>query len=102
LLNKRWYRDPRVFPAWEALRMATIEGAQAVGLGDEVGSPETGKHANALTELSLSAMNAPNDKRACFPKGVVSNLDLWYHRTVGTIQIRRSPRRSCSSLRRAM
>jgi 5-methylthioadenosine/S-adenosylhomocysteine deaminase len=26
-------RDPIVFPAWEVLRMATIEGAQAIGLG---------------------------------------------------------------------
>jgi 5-methylthioadenosine/S-adenosylhomocysteine deaminase len=25
-------RDPTVFPAWEVLRMATIEGAQAIGL----------------------------------------------------------------------
>jgi 5-methylthioadenosine/S-adenosylhomocysteine deaminase len=38
LLNKCRYRDPTVFPVWEVLRMATIEGAQAVGLGDEVGS----------------------------------------------------------------
>ena len=36
LLNKCRYRDPTVFPAWEVLRMATIEGAQAVGLGDDV------------------------------------------------------------------
>jgi cytosine/adenosine deaminase-related metal-dependent hydrolase len=31
-------RDPTVFPAREVLRMATIEGARVVGLGDEVGS----------------------------------------------------------------
>jgi hypothetical protein len=39
-------RDPTVFPAWEVLRMATTEGAQAVGLGDEVGSLEAGKQAD--------------------------------------------------------
>jgi 5-methylthioadenosine/S-adenosylhomocysteine deaminase len=64
LLNKCRYRDPTVFPAWEVLRMATIEGAQAVGLGDEVGSLEAGKQADLilvdLTELNLSpVLEAP-------------------------------------------
>ena len=43
LFNKIKARDPTVFPAWEVLRMATIEGAQAVGLGDEVGSSGGGQ-----------------------------------------------------------
>jgi 5-methylthioadenosine/S-adenosylhomocysteine deaminase len=64
LLNKCRYRDPTVFPAWEVLRMATIEGAQAVGLGDKVGSLEAGKQADMilvdLTELNLSpVLEAP-------------------------------------------
>jgi len=46
LLAKVAARDPTVFPAWEALQMATIEGAQAAGLGDEVGSLETEKQAD--------------------------------------------------------
>jgi 5-methylthioadenosine/S-adenosylhomocysteine deaminase len=33
LFNKIQARDPTVFPAWEVLRMATIEGARAVGWG---------------------------------------------------------------------
>jgi hypothetical protein len=37
LFNKIKYRDPSVMPAWEVLRMATIEGARAVGLGGRSG-----------------------------------------------------------------
>ena len=48
LFNKIQARDPTVFPAWEVLRMATIEGAQAIGLGDEVGSLEAGKQADLI------------------------------------------------------
>jgi len=45
--NRHWLaaRNPTVLPAWEVLRMAAIEGAQAVGPGDEVGSLEAGKQA---------------------------------------------------------
>ena len=53
-------REPTVFPAWEVLRMATIEGARAVGLGDEVRSLAPGKQADLilvnLTELNLSPL----------------------------------------------
>lgn len=57
LFNKIKYRDPAIMPAWEVLRMATIEGAQAIGLGDEIGSLEAGKKADLivvdLTEPNL-------------------------------------------------
>jgi 5-methylthioadenosine/S-adenosylhomocysteine deaminase len=56
LFNKIKYRDPTVVPAWEALRMATIEGAQAIGLGDEIGSLEAGKHADLIV-VDLTALN---------------------------------------------
>ncbi|WP_034749039.1 amidohydrolase family protein [Halalkalibacter wakoensis] len=54
LFNKIKYKDPEVMPAWKVLRMATIEGAQAIGLGEEVGSLEEGKKAD-IVFIDLSA-----------------------------------------------
>ena len=53
LFSKIRYRDPTVMPAWEVLRMATIEGAQAnlhvpVQAGDEAGALELGKQDDQL------------------------------------------------------
>jgi len=58
LFSKIRYRDPTLMPAWEVLRVAPIEAAQAIGLGDESGSLEVGKQAGLilvdLTMLNLS------------------------------------------------
>ena len=56
LFNKIKYRDPTVMPAWEVLRLATIEGAQAIGMGDEIGSLEPGKQADLIL-VDLTALN---------------------------------------------
>lgn len=57
LFNKIRAADPEAMPAWRVLRMATIEGARAIGLGDEIGSLEAGKRADfILIDLRRPAM----------------------------------------------
>ena len=48
VLYKDARQDSRTIPAETALEMATIEGAKALGLGDEVGSLEPGKKADLV------------------------------------------------------
>jgi len=47
LLQKALH-GPEVLPAERALRMATIDGARALGLDEEIGSLETGKRADVI------------------------------------------------------
>ncbi len=48
LFNKIKAGNPEVMPAWRVLRMATIEGAEALGWSDEIGSLVVGKRADVL------------------------------------------------------
>ncbi|SEM86157.1 5-methylthioadenosine/S-adenosylhomocysteine deaminase [Paenisporosarcina quisquiliarum] len=54
ILNKVKYKDPRVFNATQALRMATIEAAKVMGIDDQVGTLQAGKKADLIL-LDLSS-----------------------------------------------
>jgi 5-methylthioadenosine/S-adenosylhomocysteine deaminase len=47
-LHKIWSMDPTALDARTVLRMATIEGAKALGLDHLIGSLEIGKHADLM------------------------------------------------------
>ena len=58
VLNKCRYHDPAVMPAWKVLRMATVEGARALGIDDVTGSLEVGKDADIVfIDLNRSTMS---------------------------------------------
>ncbi len=59
LLNKVASGDPAAFSGTELLRMATIDGARALGLDHLVGSLETGKRADVIAVRAASPRVAP-------------------------------------------
>ena len=61
LLAKGSTGDASTLPAHEVLRMATLNGAQAIGLADEIGSITVGKSAD-LCAVDLSSL----ETRPCF------------------------------------
>ena len=59
LLQKALH-GPEVLPAKRALRMATIDGARALGLGNEIGSLEVGKRADVIVVRMDSLHSTPH------------------------------------------
>jgi 5-methylthioadenosine/S-adenosylhomocysteine deaminase len=56
-LLQKVLHGPEVLPAGRALRMATIDGARALGLADEIGSIEVGKRADVIV-VDLNRLHA--------------------------------------------
>src|SRR5499426_3382675 len=56
-LLQKAMRGPEALPASKALRMATIDGARALGLADELGSLEVGKRADVIV-IDLTELHA--------------------------------------------
>ena len=56
-LLQKVLHGPEVLPARRALRMATIDGARAMGLDDEIGSIEAGKRADVIV-VDLNRLHA--------------------------------------------
>ena len=52
--------DPTVFGAHEALELLTIAGAEAIGMADEIGSLEVGKHADVVVHDRTGASWYPH------------------------------------------
>jgi 5-methylthioadenosine/S-adenosylhomocysteine deaminase len=59
LLQKALH-GPEVLPAKRALRMATIDGARALDLGNEIGSLEVGKRADVIVLKMDSLHSTPH------------------------------------------
>ncbi|MHA1984619.1 MAG: amidohydrolase family protein [Candidatus Hodarchaeales archaeon] len=56
ILGKTQLKDPTVLPAWQMFQLATLGGAQILGLSKQIGSLEVGKKADIIT-LDLNCLN---------------------------------------------
>lgn len=59
ILTKVKHGSPTIMPAWKVVRMATIEGARALGIDDLTGSLEVGKCADIILLDLASPTLAP-------------------------------------------
>ena len=66
LLQKLTYLNPTILPAYEALKMATVNGARALGMERNIGSLEIGKRADILLiDLSKPHLKPLHNIYAC-------------------------------------
>jgi 5-methylthioadenosine/S-adenosylhomocysteine deaminase len=82
LLEKGRTGDAGSLPAWQALQMATINGARAMGLEDKIGSLETGKLADVIAvDLGALASQPIYDPVSALVYGSNSNqvTHSWIH-----------------------
>ena len=62
LLQKGVLENPKVFPAYEILKIATINGAKALKLDEKIGTIEEGKNADLIIiNLDTANTNPIND-----------------------------------------
>ncbi len=91
------FRDRNVLPAGQVLEMATIDGARALGLEDEIGSLEPGKKADIIlidmAQPHLYPANMPLYRVAYFANGndvetvIVNGEVLMLNRQVNTVDV---------------
>ena len=60
LLQKGMYEDPTVISSYDVLKMATINGAKALGMEDKIGSIEIGKKADIIMLDINDVMTKPH------------------------------------------
>lgn len=78
LINRIKTGKPNYLSAYEALAMATIEGAKALGMDEKIGSLEKGKKADIVV-FDLSRLNT---------QPIIDPLkDLFYYGEVGNIKL---------------
>jgi len=82
MLSKTARTDPTALPAWEALRLATVGGARALGIDDRVGTLAEGKRAD-VTVVDLETTGLAPTVREPFHTAVPN---LVYAATGGEVR----------------
>mgnify|MGYP000029316763 CR=1 FL=1 len=67
LLHRAARKHPSIVTAWDALEMATINGAKAIGLENEIGSLEIGKKA----DITIIRLDKPHTAPVTDPLGAI-------------------------------